>query len=144
MNVSYETRRFRLGHVLGVFLGYGIRCGSETFPLGDIVPFMCGIRVSREDFPSAVAACRSDLLRQFPRFATADFVREMARLSVALGYLSDADDPMPTISAWCGEQVSRYGDAFVVRPIRSVFLFLDERERSELAGRTEGQKDFLN
>lgn len=144
MNVAYVTRHFRLGHMLGVFLGHGIRCGGMTFPVEDIVSFMCGVGISREDFPSAVVACRNELLRQFLRFATGEFVREMLRLSVAIGYLSENADPMPVIAAWCGEQIPRYGDSFDVRPIRSAFLFLDERERAELANRTGRQKGFLN
>lgn len=144
MNIAYRTGRFRLGHVLGIFLGRELRFAGESFPIEPIVTFMFGVRVPSEDFPSAVTECRNELLRQFPSFTAREFVFEMARLSTAIGYLPEGADVMPVIAAWCGEQVSRFGDTFDVRPVRSAFLFLDDGEKKRLARHTAGQDGNLN
>jgi|GEM_PF-1476715 len=135
---------FRLGHILSVFLGYGISAGKDSFLLDPILSFMFGVPVDRSDFPAATTACRDELLRQFDQFRSEEFLFEMSRLSVAVRYLPENRDPMPIVSVWYAEQLRRYGDSFRVFPIRSAFCFLSGAESDLVAEWTAGQNFRMN
>lgn len=144
MQRRYETKTFRLGHIFGILLGRELRFDGTIFLLEPVLSFMFGMSVPQRDFPSALSTCRDELRRQFPWFGEAGFLFEVARLAVAVSYLPEGVDSMPVVGHWCREQVSRYGDRFRVRTIRSVFLFLDEAERTTVATKTVGQQWYLN
>ncbi|NTW14138.1 MAG: hypothetical protein HGA31_03855 [Candidatus Moranbacteria bacterium] len=144
MSFAADVREFRLGHVLATFLMSDLMLEGETFPMTSLASFMFGVSIDPKDLSSAIAECQRELIRQFRRFGSHEFIGEFARLSVLFNAIADDRDVMSIISKWYLELLPVFGDSFQIRRIRSTFCFLDEAERSIIAANTEGQDAELN
>lgn len=144
MSSAVGVKEFRLGHVLAIFLARDLLLEGETFPMASLASFMFGVTIDQKDLSVAVTECRRELIRQFRRFGSPEFIGELARLSTLFSALPENRDVMPVVSRWYVEQLPAYGDSFRVRRIRCAFCFLDESERSVIAAKTAGQKMEMN
>lgn len=114
-----RVKEFHLGDVLSITTG---RLVSPRHIEGvyNILNFMTGDNLFTHQLPRASDECKPYLLKQFPQLAMPEMDLAVAELDEMLEIASGKSEKERVVTNWLTEQVAKYGETFVVKPIPSV------------------------